>query len=112
MTFKDGEGKRITVIEYDDRYTTQIYTATTSANAGWFDEYDNNFVTDEFGIDDIIMPVESNYTASKTETFGTSNEFNFENSPKTRRRKPLALAMGRKAAHTSFLDFLFFSNII
>jgi len=33
-------------------------------------------------------------------------------SPKTRRRKPLALAMGRKAAHTSFLDFLFFSNII
>ena len=70
MTVKDGDGEEL----------TQIYTATISANAGWFDEYDNNLVTDEFGLDDITTPVESNYATSKTKTFGTANKFNFENS--------------------------------
>ena len=58
LTVNNAKGKNITVINNNQ---SQIYSKT-------FDLfYDNNFVTDEFGIDEITEVTETNYSVGEIE---------------------------------------------
>ncbi len=79
LTVKNGSGKEITVIDADNKTTTQTYTAASSTNARLFTEEDNNFITDDIQLDDISKITDSNYTASQSKTFNQTDELNFQN---------------------------------
>jgi Ca2+-binding RTX toxin-like protein len=67
ITVKNAKGKEISVI--DSSGETQIYSKT-------FDIlYDDNFVTDEFSIDDVVGISENNYFVGQIENSGNKNDF-------------------------------------
>ena len=65
LTVKKGKGKEISVI---DSSGTQIYSKTIDILQ------DNNFMTDEFGIDSISEVTEKNYSVGQIEYLNNNNE--------------------------------------
>jgi Ca2+-binding RTX toxin-like protein len=65
ITVKNAKGKEISVT--DSSGETQIYSNTLDILS------DNNFVTDEFGIDDVVDVTENNYSVGKIENSENNN---------------------------------------
>ena len=78
ITVQNGKGKKITIIDANNKTTTQTYTQDVSykaaSNARWFTADDNNFITDEIQISDIAKMQESNYSAIQANVVENKNE--------------------------------------
>ena len=78
ITVQNGKGKKITIIDANNKTTTQTYTQDVSykaaSNARWFMADDNNFITDEIQISDIAKMQESNYSAIQANVVENKNE--------------------------------------
>ncbi len=72
LTVKNAKGKEITVTDLDDQ--TQIYSRMLDIL------HDNNFMTDEFNISDIVAVTENNYSVGKIETSADTEKIGVENS--------------------------------
>ena len=74
LTVKNGGGKAITMTVGGKTRTTTYNAPTSDSNANVYDLlYDNNFTTDEFGIDDISEVKADNYSVGDVNTDTNAN---------------------------------------